>query len=98
MAIFSLEIPDEDTDRVVDALCANYKYQTQIPNPDFNDDVNSGVDNLEFIDNPETQGEFANRITREFLMAHTFSYETRMAKENAASSVPPPPVITDPST
>jgi len=42
MAIFSVEIPDEDTDRVVVAICSNYRYTSQIENPDFDDDLESG--------------------------------------------------------
>ena len=96
MAIFSVEIPDEDTDRVVDAVCYNYSYDTQIQNPDFDDDLESGPDNLEIIDNPESQAQFANRMTREFLMNHTHSYELKIARESAASSVEGPPAITNP--
>jgi hypothetical protein len=96
MAIFSVEIPDEDTDRVVDAVCYNYSYDTQIQNPDFDDDLESGPDNLEIIDNPESQAQFANRMTREFLMNHTHSYELKIARESAESSVQNPPAITDP--
>ena len=97
MAMFSVEIPDEDTDRVVDALCANYVYGAQIENPDFNDELESGPDNLETIDNPESRAQFANRMTREFLMSHTYSYELKAARENATSSVQNPPAITDPA-
>ena len=97
MAIFSVEILDEDTDRVVDALCANYVYSAQIENSDFDDDLESGPDNLETIDNPESRAQFANRMTREFLMNNTHSYELRIARESAASSVQNPPAITDPA-
>ena len=96
MAIFSVEIPDEDTDRVVDAVCYNYSYDTQIQNPDFDDELEVGPDNVEMIDNPESQAQFANRMTREFLMNHTHSYELKIARESAESSVQNPPAITDP--
>jgi hypothetical protein len=96
MAIFSVEIPDEDTDRVVAAVCSNYRYASQIENPDFDDDLESGPDNLEIIDNPESQAQFANRMTREFLMNHTYSYELKTAKESAASGMEGPPAITNP--
>jgi hypothetical protein len=96
MAIFSVEIPDEDTDRVVEALCSNYSYDAQIQNPDFDDDLEAGPDSVEMIDNPESQAQFANRMTREFLMNHTYSYELKIAKESAASSVESPPAITNP--
>tara|TARA_R110000824_G_scaffold48118_4_gene136051 strand:+ start:9005 stop:9301 length:297 start_codon:yes stop_codon:yes gene_type:complete len=96
MAIFSVEIPDEDTDRVVGAICYNYSYDTQIQNPDFDDELEVGPDNVEMIDNPESQAQFANRMTREFLMNHTYSYELKIARESAESSVQNPPAITDP--
>ena len=96
MAIFSVEIPDEDTDRVVDAVCYNYSYDSQIQNPDFDDELEVGPDNVEMIDNPESQAQFANRMTREFLMNHTYSYELKIARESAESSVQNPPAITDP--
>ena len=89
MAIFSIEIPDEDVDRVVDAICANYHYHDQ--------SLDSGPDNLEFIDNPESRGGFANRVTREFLMNNTHSYELKLARKDAESVVPTPPAIADPS-
>ena len=97
MAIFSIEIPDEDVDRVVDAICANYHYHDQISNPDFDDSLDSGPDNLEFIDNPESRGGFANRVTREFLMNNTHSYELKLARKDAEAVVPTPPAIADPS-
>jgi hypothetical protein len=97
MAIFSVDIPDEGADRVVAALCANYSYDLQIQNPDFDDDLEESLDNIEMIDNPESQAQFANRMTREFLMNHTYSYELKLARESSESSVPSPPPITDPA-
>jgi hypothetical protein len=97
MSNFCVDIPDEDVERLVDALCANHKYQDHVPNPEFDSDVDSGPTNLETIDNPETKNDFANRMTREFLMDNTYSYELRLAREAAISGVPSPPNITDPS-
>ena len=97
MAIFSVEIPDQDTDRVVDAICYNYSYAAQIQNPDFDGDLEVGPDNVEMTGNPEGRDQFANRMTREFLMNHTYSYELKMARENAESNVQDPPAITDPA-
>ncbi|MAH45110.1 hypothetical protein CMI37_04725 [Candidatus Pacearchaeota archaeon] len=97
MSSFCVDIPDEDVGRLVDALCANYKYQDEIPNPTFDSEAESGPDSLETIDNPETKNDFANRMTREFLMSNTYSYELKLAREAAISEVPTPPNITDPS-
>ena len=36
MAVFSVIIADADVPRVITALCGNYGYQANIPNPDFN--------------------------------------------------------------
>ena len=36
---FCVDIADGDVDRVITAMCANYNYQTEIPNPDFNPDL-----------------------------------------------------------
>ena len=35
MASFSIEIADDQVDRVITAMCANYHYRAQISNPDF---------------------------------------------------------------
>ena len=36
MAVFSVIIADADVPRVITALCANYGYQANIENPNFN--------------------------------------------------------------
>lgn len=96
MAVFSVNIADEDVNRVIGAMCANYGYQAQIPNPNF--DPSLPVDpetNPENITNPETQSQFANKKTRDFLMENTVAYELRVEKENVPQ--PTPPNITDPN-
>lgn len=96
MAVFSINISDEDVGRVITAMCQNYGYETEIPNPSF--DVSILVDpvtNPEYITNPETQSQFANRKTRDFLMENTIAYELRIQRENI--SPPVPPSITDPN-
>ena len=35
MAVFSVNISDEDVGRVITAVCGNYGYQSQIENPNF---------------------------------------------------------------
>ena len=97
MANFCIEIPDENVGRVIDALCANYKYRAQIENPDFNSIEEPHPDtNPELIDNPETAGEFANRMTRDFLINHTRAHEVRQAKEDAIKNISISPVIINP--
>ena len=36
MAVFSVNIADEDVGRVISAMCANYGYKAEINNPDWN--------------------------------------------------------------
>ena len=100
MATFSVEIPDDDVDRVITAMCANYRYSAQVSNPEYNPDLDPedpsfNADIPTMIDNPETPHQFANRMTRDYLMNNTHAYEVRWAKENAVNSVPPPPAIED---
>ena len=102
MALFSIEIADDQIDRVVNALCENYQYRTQVSNPDFNPELEmeEGYDpstNPQTIDNPETQAEFANRMVREFLINNTQAYEIQQLKINAVNNVADSPIISDPS-
>ena len=94
MAAFTINIADDDVPRVITAMCANYGYQAEIQNPDFDPDQPTDANlNPETIPNPETTNQFANRMTRDFLMQNTVAYEIKVEKENI---VPPtPPVIED---
>ena len=96
MAEFCVSIADGDVNRVIEAMCANYGYQAEIPNPNFDPEL--PVDpstNPENITNPETSFQFANRMTRDYLMNNTVAYELR--KEKEAVPQPTPPDITDPA-
>ena len=96
MAVFSVNISDEDVGRVITAVCGNYGYQSQIENPNFDpSSAPAAQTNPETIPNPETESQFANRKTRDFLMENTIAYELRMERENIIS--PTPPNITDPN-
>lgn len=96
MAVFSVNISDQDVGRVITAICGNYGYQSQIENPNFNPSISIDVQtNPEFIDNPETESQFANRKTRDFLMQNTVAYELKIERENLPQ--PTPPDITDPN-
>lgn len=94
MAQFCITIADADVDRVLTAICANYGYQANLPNPDFDPFQLEDPDtNPTLIANPETSSQFANRMTRNFLMNHTTAYELKVEKENVPH--PTPPDITD---
>ena len=96
MAVFSVNISDEDVGRVITAVCGNYGYQSQIENPNF--DPSSAPDaqtTPETVPNPESESQFANRKTRDFLMENTVAYELRIERENVPK--PTPPNITDPN-
>jgi len=94
MAQFCINIADGDVDRVITALCANYGYSAQISNPNFNGAIPEDPEtNPEFITNPETRNQFANRMTRTFLMENTIAYELK--KEKEALPQPTPPDITN---
>ena len=102
MDSFSIEIPDDQVDRVITAMCANYHYPAQISNPDYDPTLEMEEDydpatNPEAIDNPETQDAFANRMVREYLQNNTAAYEIQLAKRQAMSSIIAPPAISDPN-
>ena len=102
MASFTIEIADNQVERVITALCANYNYNSQISNPDYDPalEVEEDYDpstNPQTIDNPETPYQFANRITREYLQNNTTAYEVQQAKIAAKASQADPPAITDPA-
>ena len=75
MAQFTIEIADEDVNRVLGALAANYKRPETIT-----------VDG-EQVDNPETIAQFGNRIVRQFLAENVSAYEVRLAQQQAADAL-----------
>lgn len=111
MAIFQLEISDADVQRVFDAICGNYGWQSDVVNPlyeaaeTFNEDGSTitpvvdvaGVAIPSTMSNPETQGDFTHRKVREFLAEHVTAYEVNAAKAAAAAAVSTSVVITDPA-
>lgn len=84
MALFSIEIADQDVARVIESLCVNYK------RPEKTKDENGNE-----IDNPESKPMFANRMVREFLGDHVKKYELDIAKQSLENSLNPP-LINDP--
>jgi len=92
---FCVDIADADVERVITAMCANYNYKTEVPNPNFDPELPPDPDtNPQIIPNPETRYQFTNRMGREYLMNNTVSYELKLEKE--AVPKPTPPDITDP--
>ena len=51
MAVFSIEIADEDVARVIGAVCANYNRPDTVPNPAFDPEQEESEENSE--DNSE---------------------------------------------
>jgi hypothetical protein len=84
MAIFSIEIADNDVEIVINSLCENYKRPDTIIDSDGNS-----------IPNPETKPVFANRMVREFLSDHVKRYQIDLLKKQLETSINSP-IINDP--
>lgn len=96
MAVFAIEIADADVPRVLNALAANFGYEVNIPNPNFDPEQPVDEVNAEFIPNPVSKAVFANQIVRQILADHVHQYETREAKRAALASVNSNVQIIDP--
>jgi hypothetical protein len=107
MAIFQLEIADDDVSRVFDAICSNYGYRADIPNPEYIVDESDPDNPVEPVDadgnpipktiaNTETQGDFTHKIVRQFLGDHVRAYEISEAKKAAAAAIDASVAISDP--
>ena len=85
MAQFSIEIADQDVNRVLNAVAKNYNRPEKIPNPNFDPGrpENPGS-NPRDIDNPESVPVFVNRIVRQFLTENVKAFEVKEAKRVAA--------------
>ena len=77
MATFSVEIADQDVDRVVEALCVNYNRPETV----------DGEDNL------ESKFVFANRMVRQFLTEHVRKYELDLLKKTLEENINPPTIV-----
>lgn len=87
MAIFSVEILDQDIDRVLNAISYNYGRQDQIQNPNFNLELEESIENPRLIENPESKAAFANRKVRDFLKDNVIAYEKEMARRQLEESL-----------
>jgi hypothetical protein len=99
MAQFSIEIADQDVNRVLNAVAKNYNRPDKVANPAFDPGrpENPG-DNPREIENPESVHVFVNRIVRKFLSENVKAYEVKEAKRIAAEEAAnnTDPVINDP--
>lgn len=85
VAQFSIEIADQDLNRVLNAIGSNYKRPEKVSNPSFDaEQPEDSETNPSQIDNPETLAQFANRIVRQFLAENVKAFEIREAKKLAA--------------
>ena len=98
MAVFSIEIADEDVNRVIGAVCANYNRPETVANPAFDREQEESEANPSNIDNPEDTFQFANRIVRQFLSEHVKAYEIKQAKIAAEAAADTTVSISDPSS
>lgn len=86
MAIFSVSIDDDDVERVINAICTNYKRPTKIKNPE---------NPSQYINNPESPAVFANRIVREFLIENVRKVDIDIARLKLEEQIKNP-IIVDP--
>lgn len=95
MAQFSIEIADQDVDRVLNAVAKNYNRPDKVANPDFDpgQPENPGTNPRE-IDNPESVPVFVNRIVRNFLSENVKAYEVKLAKQAAAEAADIAAIVT----
>ncbi len=94
MAEFAIAIADADVERVMNAVAANYNWQENISNPEY--DPADPDAYPEFIPNPENKFVFTNRMVRRFLSDHVQAYEVNLAKKAAADAVNATIDISDP--
>jgi hypothetical protein len=76
MATFSVEIQDNDVNRVIEALCVNYNRPEQLDG-----EVTA-----------ETKAAFANRMVRQFLSEHVRKYELDELKKTLEDSISNPDI------
>jgi hypothetical protein len=85
MAIFSVEIDDNDVGRVITSLCANYGRQDTVFNPETGEEEPNTEDTMVF----------ANKVVREFLANNVVKYETDLARKQISDGITAP-TINDP--
>jgi hypothetical protein len=81
MAIFSIEIADQDVDRVIAAISTNYNYEENVVDSSGNT-----------VPNPENRYVFSNRMVRQFLSDHVRKYEIDLLKKQLEESINNPSI------
>ena len=76
MAIISIEISDEQLQRVINGMCGAYYYQTDLSDPD---------NAVATIPNPETKAAFCKRMIKQHIKACALKYEGDKAKADAVT-------------
>ena len=86
------QVPNPDYD-----LIANPDFDDSLPeDPETNPSmIGNGQD--EYIDNPETKAQFANRKVRQFLSDHVKAHEVQVAKQAAIDALNTSVDISDPA-
>lgn len=77
----TITIPNDQIDRVVNALCTKFGYQSEIVDP-------SSTDIIQYISNPQTRGQFARDQIIEFLKRITTEVELEEAKRSISVEDP----------
>ena len=85
MAQFTIEIADNDVERVLKAVAFNYNRPEKV------------IVDEEEVDNPETVAQFANRMVRDFLSENVKAHEVRLAKQQVADALNTDVTISDPA-
>jgi hypothetical protein len=84
MAEFKINIPDDQVQRVLDAVAMCHGYQATIP--DDNIPMDEWDEDTNYIPNPESKAQFANRIVREFLKKMVIACESKAAANTARAA------------
>lgn len=79
-ATMKIEMLDQGLLLVVQAMCADYKYQTTIQNPYFDQLIEESESNPRTIINPVGPGTFALKKTVDFWMDHGKSYAKKQGE------------------
>ena len=98
MAIFQLDIADDDVQRVFDAVCGNYGRPANVANPAYHIELDEDGNDIipldaegnpipSLIENPESQGDFTHKMVRKFLEDHVGAWEREQARKAAAEAV-----------
>ena len=83
MAQYCINIPDDHVDRVISGVANQHGYQATIQNPDFNELEEEDDNNPRSLPNPETIGQFVNKVVRDFLINNVKAWESKQAAEVA---------------